>query len=289
MIDSHFLQAFLACAQLGNFTRAAKSLHITQSALSQRIAKLESDLSTTLLIRDRTGVRLTLEGEELLRYGIAQKALESEVMQRLIGHGSKKSELAGAVRIGGFSSIMRSAVLPAISPLLCEHPNVRLNFISKELDELPSLLARGEIDYMISYREFIQEDINVRQIGTEVNYLVQKKGYVGPDIFLDHDQNDQSTVSYLQKIKVQKKMERRYLDDVYGLIDGVRLGLGRALIPIHLIKGQKDIEIVDRKNVLEFPLLLHFYRRPFYSVLHSKVIDLLEKNVHQHLGPSKKV
>jgi DNA-binding transcriptional LysR family regulator len=283
MIDSHYLEAFLACAQLGHFTQAAKSLHITQSALSQRIAKLESDLSTALLIRDRTGVRLTPAGEDLLRYGLAQKSLEADVVQRITGGARSKSEPAGAIRIGGFSSVMRSAVLPAISPLLIEYQNIRLNFISKELDELPGLLARGEIDYMISYREFIQDDIEVRQIGTEYNYLVQKKGYSGPDIYLDHDQNDQSTVRYLQKTKVRQKTERRYLDDVYGLLDGVKLGLGRALIPVHLIRGQKDLEIVDRKNVLEFPLLLHFYRRPFYSRLHGKVLGLLERNVQPYL------
>ncbi|MFM8314231.1 MAG: LysR family transcriptional regulator, partial [Deltaproteobacteria bacterium] len=67
-ISSSQLDAFFACSQTGNFTKAAKLLHLTQSALSQRILNLEGELQTTLFIRERNGIRLTSAGRELVQY-----------------------------------------------------------------------------------------------------------------------------------------------------------------------------------------------------------------------------
>src|SRR6476661_642944 len=114
-LSSINLDAFLACAQTGNFTRASEKLHITQSALSQRVQNLEAELETSLFIRDRAGIRLTEQGTELLRYCQSRTAIENEVVDRI--KGASSTELSGVIRIGGFSSIMRSIILPALAPL----------------------------------------------------------------------------------------------------------------------------------------------------------------------------
>src|SRR5688572_17239087 len=95
------LDAFVAVAQTQNFSKAAEKLHITQSALSQRVMNLEAELNATLFIRDRTGVQLTELGQELLRYCQNKEALENEFLSKL--HAEKKTELSGEIRIGGFS------------------------------------------------------------------------------------------------------------------------------------------------------------------------------------------
>src|SRR5437867_4099333 len=102
-ISSHSLEAFLCVARLGKFAKAAESLGISQSALSQRILNLESQLETTLFVRNRAGSRLTPEGEDLLRYAQAQEILEEEYLKSKGGKG-----LNGSLRVGGFSSITRS-------------------------------------------------------------------------------------------------------------------------------------------------------------------------------------
>ena len=58
-LQSHHLEAFLMIARLKNFSKAAESLHVTQSALSHRIAALEDEIAAPLFIREKTGVRLT--------------------------------------------------------------------------------------------------------------------------------------------------------------------------------------------------------------------------------------
>ncbi len=274
-ISSNYLDAFMMCAQIGNFTRAAERLHITQSALSQRVINLEEELGTTLFIRDRKGIRLTDGGEELLRYCIAKDSLERETI-----FGIKKAannEMAGAIRIAGFSSVMRSLILPSLSTIAKSNPDVRLLFMNREMDDLPGYLRRGEVDFLILSAEINQQGIESVYLGDERNVLIEKKGYTGPDVYLDHDENDKVTAQYLKMIKYKAKYHRNFMDDVYGLIDGVKAGLGRAVVPRHLIENDSSIKIINEKE-LTIPVFLNYYAQPYYSKLHQVVVKTLQEN-----------
>ncbi|MCB0419835.1 MAG: LysR family transcriptional regulator [Bdellovibrionales bacterium] len=272
-LSSIYLDAFFVCAKWGHFTKAASEIHITQSALSQRIAKLEEELGTTLFIRSKSGIELTPAGQELLHYCLAKDSLESECIDRI--RGTNKDQLTGVIRIGGFSSVTRSVILPALAELLNENPQVKLNLYSNEMDQLPLMLKRGEVDYMVLYNEWVRDELVTMHLADEINYLTEKKGYSGPNLFLDHHEKDQTTALYLKMKKSKGRMERRYLDDVYGLIDGVKLGIGRAVLPYHLIKDERSIKIVDKKTALSFPVYLHYLHQPFYSDLHKAVVEAL--------------
>ena len=65
---SHNLQAFIAVVEQSTVHGAAKQVNLTQTGVTQRIRALESDLQTTLFLRSRKGMKLTREGEALLRY-----------------------------------------------------------------------------------------------------------------------------------------------------------------------------------------------------------------------------
>ena len=281
-LSSLYLDAFYTCARTGHFTKAAADLSITQSALSQRIAKLEAELGTSLFTRQSSGIKLTPAGEELLRYCKTRDELERCSIDKI--RGTNSNQLSGVIRIGGFSSVMRSVILPSLSPLIKMNPQLKLQLISKEMIELPALLRRSEIDYMVHYEELIRDDVETLLLGREKNVLVEKKGYNGPSIFLDHDENDQTTAKYLKLIKSKKNYQRRYLDEVYGLIDGVKNDLGRALVPEHLIKKEKELSIVDKKNHLIFPVILHYFKQPYYSELHHQILECLIKGCKTYLS-----
>ena len=279
-LSSNYLDAFYACAQVGHFTRAAERLHITQSALSQRIKNLADELETSLFIRDRSGLRLTDAGEALLRYCQTKSSIEDEVVEEI--KGAHSAVVSGTLRIGGFSSVMRSVIMPSLAPLVQKYPEVKLHFHTRELQELPILLKRGEIDFMVLDHHSDRSDFETLKLGEEKNVLVEKKNYKGEDIYLDHDENDQTSIRYLQMIGKKKKPQRQYLDDVYGLIDGARLGLGKAVVPRHLIKGSKDLVIVSKKNLI-FPVILHYHQQPFYSRLHQTVVSTLKAESAKYL------
>jgi DNA-binding transcriptional LysR family regulator len=233
-LSSLQLEAFYAIAKAGNFTVAASELHVTQSALSQRILNLERELDTTLVIRDRAGLRLTEIGQNLLRFCQTQSALEADFLSQI----KSKETLGGVIRIGGFSSVMRSVILPSLSFLINENPLLKLEFHIRETHELLSLLKHGEVDFIVTAENLNRDEIECVKLGTEQNVLVEKENYKGPDIYLDHNETDETTLKYLRKFGSAKKLSRRYLDDVYGLLDGVKLGLGKAILPVHLILSE---------------------------------------------------
>lgn len=279
-LPSHQLDAFLAVAQTLNFTKAAENLHVTQSALSQRVMNLEKELETTLLVRDRAGLRLTEAGHALVRYCRCKDSLEEEFLA-----GLKGQEFSGVVRIGGPSSVMGSVIVPALAPLFEAHANVKLHLIEDELDLLPARLSRGEIDFMVLCRREEREGLQEIELGHEDYVLVQNKKYRGPDVYLDHDENDQLTLNYLKRAgQRSKSIERRYLDNIHGLIAGVEHGLGRAVLPKHLIRGRPNLQIISPKSVLAVPVYLYFYAQPYYSKLHAKVVDLITGQAKIYLG-----
>jgi DNA-binding transcriptional LysR family regulator len=306
-LSSLHLEAFFMVAQTSNFTQAAKRLHVTQSALSQRILNLEADLETTLFIRDRAGLILTEMGLELLRYCQAKEGLETEFLQQL--RSGSAHELAGVIRVAGFSSVMRSVIMPALTPLLQANPTVRLQAQTGELAKLLNLLKRGEVDFIVLDQRIELPELNLESLGIEHNVLTEKKGYIGPEIYLDHDEADSVTFRYLQQIAGAQsgkkltaaglasatkapanasKLKRHYLGDIYSLIDGVRSGLGRAVLPLHLIRGMNDIKILNPTKLFEIPVILHTYQAPYYSRLHKAVVERLKLSCKEAFHPRAK-
>lgn len=144
------LSCFLAVAETGSVTRAAKRIARTQSAISQQISKLEMQLGKTLFIRG-TSLSLTSEGEIFLPYAQKILKLNREAIDRF-----KEPELHGDVRFGlpeDFASVFLSDVLVEYTAL---HPRISLNvecdltlhlfhkFKEKELDLVLLKMSKPE-------------------------------------------------------------------------------------------------------------------------------------------------
>jgi DNA-binding transcriptional LysR family regulator len=282
-LPSAHLDAFYTVSQTLNFTKAAERLHITQSALSQRILNLEEELGVTLFIRDRAGLKLTEAASQLVRYCQIKAGLEDEFISSVKSLNSH--ELSGTVRIGGFSSVTASVTVPIMSDFIQAHPKVKFQSLTREFDELFDLLKRGEIDYMILDDRLVREEFERVLLGKEINYLVKSKTFPKKEIYLDHDENDEITLKYLKQAKIStKNIERHYLDDIYGLIEGVKNNLGKAVLPLHLIKHQHGLEIVNPSESLQIPVYMYYYSRPYYSKLHAAVIKELKQGFERLLG-----
>lgn len=274
-LSSAQLEAFHAIAKFRSFTKAAAHLHIGQSALSQRVLNLEADLATTLFIRDRSGVELTPVAQELLKYCKLQESFEEEFLGRL--KSKKPNELAGVIRVAGFSSIMRSMITPGLAKIILKHPRTELQAQTKELHELIQLFRGGQADYILLDHELKGDGIESIQLGLERYVLVQSKKHPVPDVYLDHDEMDKTTRHYLEMAGKDQKIRRHFLDDIYGIIDGVKAGLGKAVLPEHLISDLKDVEIKNPRMALEVPVYLHFHKQPFYTQLHEVIVKELVK------------
>lgn len=269
-LNSSQLEAFFAVAKTLHFTKAAEVLHVTQSALSQRIAKLEEDLETTLFVRDRNSIRLTEAGQSVLRFCQLNESAEGELLQKLKGSAH---EYAGVLKIGGFSTVNKSVLIPALKKLMLKNPQLSLQIFTKEIYELSGLLQSSEADYILTTQKSDSPDIESLFLGYEENVLVGSKKHLDTNIFLDHDPNDSTTKNFFAQQELSfKPTAMRYLDDIYGIIEGVKNGFGKAVVPRHLVEDEKEIEILDSKKVLWVAVYLQYFKQPFYRQTHQIVL-----------------
>ncbi len=285
-LSSIQLDAFAALAQHRGFSRAAEFLHITQSALSQRIINLEHTVGTTLVIREPTGIRLTDVGCELLRYIKKKEALEHE-FRSYAGqtHKQGKKTLAGHIRLGAFSSVMHSVLYPALNSILSQNPDVTLDASIKEIRELQQLLQQGAVDFIVTSSEWSKKGIKGYKLGEEEYILISPKNNAGrTDIFLDHDLEDSMTEQFLRKNgESTKNLRRFFVDDINGILEGVALGWGSAVVPRHLICNNpsllENLRIPRGLNAFKSPVWLYHYDQPFYTRLEETVIDVLVSKI----------
>ncbi len=282
-LPSLYLDAFLAVAKTEGFSSAAKLLNITQSALSQRIKNLENELSLTLFIRTPIGANLTEQGERLLRYCQTRDSLEEELIQDL--NVPKHFEVSGTVKIAAYSSILRSVIIPCLKPLLEKHPKILCEFICTKMAELPGLLQRAEVDFIVMDSRLEKSNLQTATLGQEKYVLIESnKESKRGDIFLDNDSNDRSTEFFFRAQGSKgAKYRRSYFDDCYGIIDGVALGLGRAVMSEHLVLNNPKIKIAKGHRAFKVDVVLHYYQQPFYSKLHQATIGCLTNSAAAYL------
>ena len=94
---NHFLDTFIRAAQLGSFSKTAKEMFITSSAVIQQINSLEADLNVKLFNRTKKGVTLTPAGEYLLVEGRAVVQRNNDIRRRLSEIGA---EMRGQMLVG---------------------------------------------------------------------------------------------------------------------------------------------------------------------------------------------
>src|SRR5918995_1110271 len=119
------LLAFVAVAREGSFTRAAAVLGVTQSALSQAIRGLEERLQIRLLTRTTRSVAPTSAGERLMQ-AIGHRF--DEIEAELDALTELRDKPAGTVRITCGEHVLRTVLLPKLTPLLSEYLDITLEF-----------------------------------------------------------------------------------------------------------------------------------------------------------------
>ncbi len=119
------LLAFVTVAREGSFTRAAATLGVTQSALSQAIRGLEERLQIRLLTRTTRSVAPTAAGERLAQ-AIGHRF--DEIEAELDALTELRDKPAGTVRITCGDNVLRTVLLPKLTPLLREYPDIALEF-----------------------------------------------------------------------------------------------------------------------------------------------------------------
>lgn len=272
-------EAFVAAAEQGNITKAAKKLAFSQSSVSKMISDLEMEWGVNLLERSKSGVCLTQDGKMLMPY--VRRLLEAfERLETTVGEINGLQR--GRIRIGVFSSVAEHWMPRIISIFQKDFPEIQYELLTGDYDEIEKWLEEGRLDCgflrLPTRRPFdtlkIADD-PYRVILPERHPLCRKKAIEPGDIngqpFLLLEHGGRTEVSeFLDQYHVEPEIKFSTWDD-YSIMAMAEIGQGIALLP-NLILRRIPYQIEIR------PLTVDFHREIGIAV---KNIDTMSEAVKE--------
>ncbi|MEE1348688.1 MAG: LysR family transcriptional regulator [Dialister hominis] len=146
-METRVLRYFLAVAQEGSVTRAARALHLTQPTLSRQIRELEEELGQTLFSRGGRELSLTREGL-LLRQRAEEIVGLAEITEKEFRSLGEKT-VSGDLSLGCGESKALSFVTDALKVLQDEHPLIIPHFFSGNGEIVMDRLDKGLLDFAV--------------------------------------------------------------------------------------------------------------------------------------------
>ena len=155
---------FVEVAQTQNISRAAERLGITQPSLSSAMKRLESSLGVTLLVRGKTGVKLTKAGTELLGRG---RLLLSNWEQLKNDVSRKETEVSGQYVIGCHPSVGLYSLSNFLPNLVQQHPDLDIKLTHDLSRKITEGIISFEVDFGIVVNPIRHPDLVIKELYTD--------------------------------------------------------------------------------------------------------------------------
>ncbi|RGS76798.1 LysR family transcriptional regulator [Coprococcus sp. AF21-14LB] len=262
-INYELYKVFYYVATTLSFSEASKQLFISQSAVSQSIKTLEKKLDQPLFIRSTKKVRLTPEGEILLRH--------IEPAMNLIRRGEAQltdtAFTGGQIRIGASDTICRYFLVPYLKQFHKEFPNAHIKVTNQTSIRCVELLETGQADFIVTnYPNTALTNLySIKKIKRFQDVFIASHAFLElknrqvsfaellkyPLLMLDK----QSTTSeFLHNLFQQRQLDlvpEAELSSNDLLIDLARIGLGIAFVPDFCVpQDSKELFILDTEESL---------------------------------------
>jgi len=175
MLDPR-LNHLVAVARLGSFTAAARSIGLTQSAVTKGVADLERQLGFAIFHRTARGVLLTERGRDFVDR--AARLLE-DARDLLRGDASKDDRYAGVLRIGVCPAMLEWQLVNPIAQLVRRYPSTRFDITGSSFERMIQQLRNGAVDVAFGFDAAFREwpDIARQPIGELEVMLFVRKGH----------------------------------------------------------------------------------------------------------------
>ncbi len=163
---------FLTIAKLGNLSKAAEQLYVSQPALSKYIQRLEASLGTQLFDRSVNPMRLNECGKLYLEYVLDSIEKERQLFDKM---QEIEQTVRGTLRLG-IPSFCGQCYLPKVLPRFsAEFPHVRIELYEKTGDIIEQALVNQQIDLAILHPPIINENLSYAPLLKERILLAVKR------------------------------------------------------------------------------------------------------------------
>lgn len=288
--DLSALPAFVAVAEGGSFAAAAEKLHLTRSAVSKIVSRLEARLGVMLFMRTTRSLSLTDEGA--LYYEHCRQALANiQAAEHQLDSG--KMQVSGRLRVSVPVLFGHLCIAPLLTALANEHPLLALeiSFSDRRID----LVDEG-FDLAVRIGELADSgSLIARRLGEHGMLLCASPDYLwrsGEPSTLDALSRHQA-VGYLHagtvlpwqlrgengELQSFRPPAKMMMDDMQGIVDAVSAGAGIAWLPEWLVRDRLVVgtlvEIMRGESSLSFPVNVVWPYMPYQPLKVRLAVDKL--------------
>lgn len=173
-ISDHALRCFLALADTGQFTSAAERCHLTQSALSQLIARLEQRVGVALFHRDARSVTLTGEGHRLAE---SARRIVNELDLAITDLRDISTLQTGTVSLAAVPSLAVMWLPNVLRKFHAQHPGIRLQLHDESSVQCHELVRQGIVDFALNSQPGTPHEMQADLLFEEPLYVVCPPGH----------------------------------------------------------------------------------------------------------------
>ena len=234
-MDQVQLATFQTVIDTGSFEAAARLLHVTPSAVSQRIKALERSVGQ-VLVRRAKPCTATPAGETLVRFAGQVALLEREALDQA-RDGTRVSIVVNA-------DSLQTWFLPA----LAEVPGPLFELHTDDQDYTADLLRSGTAMAAVTSQHVAVQGCRLEKLGAMRYLAVGRPGITVADPMILYNRKDQLQHRFLAAVR-QPDPPVHYVPAAAAFVEAIRLGLGWGMVPEQI--AAKDI--ADRRYVQIFP------------------------------------
>ncbi|MDP7798641.1 LysR family transcriptional regulator [Acinetobacter baumannii] len=238
MFDPRLLRAFVTIFESGSFTAAADKLHLTQSTISQQLARLEESVGHSLIDRTARPLQLTASGEYLIGYAQRILTLQQEAEAVL-------KDPAGSIpiRIGLPEDMMSTAMAEVFGLFAQEHRTIRLDVTSGLSRNLTERYRNGELDIVIVKESAASADCYA-SFPEEMAWFESENAITSlsePICLVTFPQGGLYRDEMFETLERERR--RWYIaftgSSLESVLVSVETGLGISLLPVSTTKGRR--------------------------------------------------
>ena len=292
------LKYFIAVVRCLSFTEAAKSLFMTQPALSRQIQAMEAELGTQLFIRDKKTLKLTPGGSALYSK-LPDFLRQYEEMMEDARNANRDFE--GQLRIGFLDIYDASSLFPpVVEAFQRNHGGIRLTMERFSLGELPERLYEGKLDIICTYgfSLFDKPDlvtVNVQKFDSCVMFNKDHPLANKPDLTMDDlrqerfiqldSEASQEGYQYIANLISRGGIspEVQYVEKNDDVLLWVEMGYGIAVTSDRTVERHNPKVVIRELNMPEVKGhdITVAWRRSNYNPAIALFMELMEKEAEK--------